>query len=303
MTTIMTPTWAIDGVTFNVADADVEWIIHEDEGWDNPPELKDSLSSRMIGAGSYDSVAYPGTRLIVLDGLLRGSSRTIVEKALRKLALVGGSGLATPLVRTDEELALQCMVKRAARPSTRRLSPTDVLFQLSLVAPDPRKYSAELHSTPAVGLGTPPTGGVLWDGPAGGTGLQWGGPAGGTGVIWQGAAGTPGIVTVTNAGNEPAPLQFAITDSAEAIPNPGIQNLSTGEVIAYSGVLPMGSLLEIDADPEAASVLVDGSNRGPSLSRAEFFTVPPETSIQILFTSTAPAPGASLVVRWRDTYI
>lgn len=300
MTIIMLPTWNVDGLTFNTSDGDVEWIVHNDEGWDNPPELRDSLTPRVVGHGSYESDSYLGPKLIVLDGLLRGSSRTAVERALRQLALVGGGLVSTPLVVAGYDLELTCNVKRAARPSTRRVSTTDVLWQLSLLAPDPRKYSTA-YQVLTTGIATDAPGGVLWNGPAGSTGTPWNGPAGVTGVVWQSGSGTTGTVTLTNQGTASASIQFVITDTVESVVTPSIVDTSTGRTITYGGTITAGTSLAIDTG--AGSVLLDGANRGPLLTRDEWFSIPPLSSIQVLFSSPSPAPNAQLLARWRDAYL
>lgn len=300
MTTIMLPTWNVDGLTLNTSDGDVQWIVYNDEGWDNPPGLKDSFTPRAVGHGSYESDAYLEPRLIVLDGLLQGSSRTAVEQALRQLALVGGGPLSTPLTVAGYDLELTCQVKRAARPSTRRVTTTDVLWQISLLAPDPRKYSTTV-SVLSTGIATDALGGVLWNGPAGSTGTPWNGPAGSTGVEWQSGSGTTGTVILTNLGTADAPIQFTITDTVEAVVTPSIVDTSTGRTITYGGTVSAGTSLAIDTG--AGSVLLDGTNRGPLLTRDEWFSIPPESTIEVLFSSPSPAPNAQLLARWRDAYL
>lgn len=300
MSVIMLPTWDLDGLTLNTSDPDgVEWIVEQDEGWDSAPAPRLSMMDRVTGHGSYDNDAFLEPRTIVLNGYLIAPTRTAADGAVRRLAAVGTSGARSVLTVTEPDRTLTSQVRLARRTEVSRRSSTCVAFQLSLIAADPRKYATDLHQL-TTGAASPAPGGVLWGGPAGTTGIQWNGPAETTGVVWQSGSGATGILSLINAGSMPAPLEFVITDYAGDITDPTITDLSTGRVISYRGIVPAGASLVIDT--ETGSVLLNGSNRGPLLSRDEWFSIPAYSQIEIEFSATNSS-SASLLARWRDTYI
>lgn len=299
MSVIMLPTWELGEITLNTANTDgVEWIVDKDEGWDTAPGPRLSMTDRPAGNGAYDGRSWLEPRTVVLSGRLLAPTRMLIEEALRTLAGLGTDGNRFALTVTEPDRILTSEVRLAARTGVVRQSTTAVAFQVSLIAPDPRKWGTVREVV--TGLASAATGGVQWNGPVGGTGVQWRGPTGVTGVAWQSGAGASGIATATNAGNTDAPVTLIITAGGAALVNPTVTDITGSRVIAYGGTVPAGSTLVIDTD--TMSTLLDGANRGPLLTRADPITVPQQSSTQLLFTASSGAT-ASLLARVRDTYI
>lgn len=299
MSVIMLPTWNLEGITLNAVDDDgVEWIVDKDEGWDTAPGPRLSMTDKPAGDGSYDGRSWLEPRTVVLSGRIIAPTRTLIDQALRTLAGIGIDGGRSTLTVTEPDRTLTAEVRLATRTDVQRRTTTSAVFQLSLIAPDPRKYGADRDVT--TGLATAASGGVLWNGTAGATGVEWNGPAGATGVRWQSGSGTSGIVTVTNDGNTVAPLTLTFTAGSSGLVDPAVTDVAGNAVISYGGTIPAGSTLVIDTD--SMSVLLDGANRGPLLTRADPITVPRQGSAQLLFTATS-GPTASLLARVRDTYV
>lgn len=300
MTVIMLPTWNLAGITFNTIDADgVEWIVDKDEGWDAAPGPRLSMADKAVGHGSYDGQSWLEPRTIVLSGRIIAPTRSLIDGALRRIAAIGGDGARSVLTVAEPDVTLTAEVRLAVRTDVLRQSTTLVAFQLSLVAPDPRKYGTVHESS--TGLASAAPGGVPWNGTTGTTGVEWNGPTGTTGVQWQSGVGVTGIVTAVNNGNFEASVELVITAGAESISNPTVTDVTTQQVISYGGTIPVGSTLIIDTGP--GSVLLDGADRGALLSRADWLTVPRQSARQFLFTSSSTSPTASLMVRSQDTYI
>lgn len=301
MTVITKPTWNVDGWTGNTVDANgIDWFC-ESEGWFGPVGVRVFDIDRPTGHGTYSSDSLKTPRVITLTGLCTAPSHEDIFAAMDKFNALLADGKLHELVVEEPTRTLTAMVKLGSNPQLQPRNPRQFDWQLVLVAPDPRKSSSTEHEVPT-SMGVPPGGGVMWDGPSGSTGLVWNNSAGGSGVIWQTDSGIPGIITVTNSGTADAPLSF-IFSGATSLPNPGLRNVQTGQRIVYNGTITTGNVLTISSSTEGGSVSLDGTNMGPALSQADWFSIPKGSSIDIEFTSSGYDPAASMAVRWRDTYI
>lgn len=160
MSVIMLPTWGLEDIVFNTVEDDgTEWIVHEDEGWDNASGPRLAMVEKTVGHGAYDSRSYMEPRTIVLTGCINAPDRAASDRALRRLAALGSKGDKTTLTVTEPDGVLTSSVRLAKRTETRRLSTTAVEFQLSLIAPDPVKHGAERSASTSL--------------PLPGTGLDW----------------------------------------------------------------------------------------------------------------------------------
>lgn len=80
----------------------------------------------------------------------------------------------------------------------------------------------------------------------------------------------------------PLPAGFTLTD------------VGTGRAVSWSGSLSDGEVVVVDFSPAERSVLLSGSDRTHLLSRAQWWEVPPGSSVQAAFT----APSGSGTVSW-----
>lgn len=297
--TIVKPVWTVDGWTGNaVDDAGVTWFVRRDSGWFGPVGVRTSSTDRPAGDGTYTGRNLRASRVVVLEGFFQAPTTQTADDALDRFNSLLGDGELYELSVEENHRTLTAAVRLGDGTNIERVSPRRCEFQLSLIAPDPRKYGADRDVT--TGLATAASGGVLWNGTAGATGVEWNGPAGATGVRWQSGSGTSGIVTVTNDGNTVAPVVLTFTAGSSGLVDPAVTDVAGNAVISYGGTIPAGSTLVIDTD--SMSVLLDGANRGPLLTRADPITVPRQGSAQLLFTATS-GPTASLLARVRDTYV
>lgn len=298
-TTIVKPTWSVDGWTGNtIDDSGTHWFARRDAGWFGPVGVRASSSDRPAGDGSYTGTNRRASRVITLEGFCQSLTTQLADDALHQFNALLADGELHQLVVEDNHRVLTALVRLADGTNIERITPRRSDWQLVLVAPDPRKYGSATR-TSNTGLATAAPGGVPWNGAAG-LGLPWNGTAGNTGVAWQSGVGSSGVVTATNAGNAAAPVTLIITAAAESVVNPRIVDIASQKVVAYTGTVPAGSVLVIDTD--TGTVLLDGANRGP-LARVDPITVPRHGQAALEFTAASPAPSASLQVQVRDTYI
>jgi hypothetical protein len=297
MPTSLDTTYAVGNLTFGVfpfVDSDgVEWQGDAVDGWYEAPGEKLQQANRPVAHGVYDSVSYVDMRVITLEGAVIAPTRALADLATDKFAALLTNGALQTLTVTEPSWTRQCAVKRATRPDVKRVSSLEWMYQLQLVAPDPRKFSADLKVT-STGLASDAPGGIQWNGSAGTTGIQWGGPTGTTGMVWQSASGSMGILTLTNAWSADAPITFSISGPAT---NPRLTNVQTQQVIQWGGIIATGQTLTIDTG--SGAVRLDGQNRKAQLTRAEFFPIAPYQTISVLFQADTTTNSLA-TAQWRD---
>lgn len=291
--------WTIDGATFGTTDADdCYWVVDAVTGWESGATPRSARTAKPAASGSYRAPNWRNEKVYVLAGYVDVPDVIAALRVGDQLrALCGNEQLLYPLRHTDSRSGEDRMafVELDDEPLVRvryDRSPLQVDFSLQFAAPDPQRYSAILN-TASTRLARDAPGGIQWGGPTGTTGVQWGGPAGTTGVVWQSGSGENGVFVLTNDGTGYAPITFSIHGP---VTNPIIERTDTGETIEWTGTVPDGSVLEIDTG--TGSVTLNGGNQKPNLARADFFTIPPRSSIDVAFRAPAPSPDAELVAVW-----
>jgi hypothetical protein len=294
-------TWQLDALLFGSTVDGAEYVVNEVTGWSSSAAPRTARIPRPAAHGSYRSPNWKGDKIVTLAGYVAVDDKVMALAVERRLErLCGDPQVLYSLRHVDslsgEDLTLWVELDAAILINTRfDLSPLQVDFSLQLAASDPRKYTSTA-STASTGLATPADGGVAWDGTAGGTGTEWNGPAGTTGLEYQTTGGTLGTVDLVNAGTESTSVKFTITGN---VANPLVRNLTTGEVIAYGGTLVAADVLVIDTGTGA--VTLNGANRRPQLTRADFFQLPPGTT-RIQFEGTAVSGSPQLFAEWYSAY-
>lgn len=290
------PAWTVDGWSGNYVDDDgVDWVVHQDQGWFEPVEERLFDSDKPADHGTYSAPNLDSSRVITLTGYAKAPDLITADRARNRFSALCKRGHLFQLLVEEPVVDKTAQVKRAGG-NVRNTRPHQFDFQLILVAPDPRKYSAVLHSK-STRLAQDAPGGIQWNGAAGSTGVQWGGPAGTTGLVYQTGAGETGVMQLTNAGTADTPIAFTITGP---VTNPIIVRTDTGQTIRWNGTVPTGSILQIDTGTGA--VLLNSGNQRPLLTRADFFTIPAQSVIDVAFQAPAPSPTAELTAVWADAW-
>lgn len=300
-TLIVRPAWTVDGWSGNyVDDNGVVWFVSEDAGWFEAVEERVFSTEKPADDGVYSSPNLDAARVITLTGCCKAPNIVAADRARNQFNALLKRGHLFPLLVQEPVVDKTAMVKRAGGHAVPKTS-TEFDFQLIMTAPDARKYSSTLK-TKSTSLAQDAPGGIQWDGPAGGTGIRWNGPAGTTGIAYQTGVGQNGVFQLTNDGTAEAPITFTIAGPVDV---PSIIRTDTGDTITWNGTVPTGSVLEINTG--TGSVLLNGGNQRPGLTRADFFTIPggngvTPSSIDVLFQSPAPSPTAQLTAVWADAW-
>lgn len=274
--------------------AGLTWWHRSLSGWRDGVPMRTSFVDRPTGPGSYDGPAYPGKRVVVLNGSCRAADHTARLRAQRALAGLGADGSMLSLKVTDELGECEAMVRRSDKPTITMTGANWLDYSLQFTAPEPRLLESVARQV-STQMAQSGAGGVAWNGPTGGTGTQWNGPAGGAGLSW-GAPVSTGVVELDNtSGTAPADVIATITGPAQ---NPSI---STGtNWISYNGVLAANDVLVINTG--SGSVQLNGVNRRSYLTRAQWFQIPAGQTLDLRFSAEVQNAQASLTASWRVSY-
>lgn len=299
-------TWTLDGVSFNSGqDANgFAFLILKSTGWKGSAPRRPDLTDRPDAPGSFRGPNYTGSRVVELEGIAMCPSADTRDALADKLeGLCSGANPLYSLVRNERARSLRLGVEIQGRIAVTELPDGCALaFNIQLVASDPRKFSTTVK-TAQTNIAQPPLDGVLWNGTTPGTtGTEWNGPSSPiTGVVWQASAGVSGLLTLDNAGNANTPVLFRIDGpSSGTLAQPTIVNTNTGDVLAYSGTLIPGDVLLIDTG--TGNVTLNGNSGAGQMSRADFFEIPPHSSIVVQFSGALPAATALLTATWSDAF-
>lgn len=288
-------TWHIDGLDFNIGDDSYGnlYEIQRERGWAGTGIVAPARTPRVARHGSYRSPVYRPGRLIELTGWVHcptWEGRQAAE--FRLAALCQDPDTLYPLTRSDHGFELVSYVELDTEIDPIIRDGGRVLdFTLQLASSDYRKFAATA-STWSTGLAQPATGGILWNGTAGTTGLGYT-----PGIVYQNAPSVTGTVHVTNDGTAPADVIILINGPCVG------PTITAGErVIQWPNTISLGSTLVIDTG--APSVTVNGANRGTELTRSDWFQVPAQGGLDITFTAIDPANsvGATMTVQVFDSY-
>lgn len=272
----------------------VTWWHRSITGWRDGPPMRTTFVDRPTAAGAYDGPAYPGKRVIVLNGSAQARDHTARLRAMRMLAGLGADGSMLSLRVADELGEAEAMVRRSDKPTVTMTSSAWLDYSLQFTAPEPRLLDVATR-TASTQMAQSGAGGVQWNGPTGGSGTRWNGPSGGAGVSW-GAPVSTGVVRLDNSDGT-APADVIVTITGPAL-NPSISTSTSW--ITYNGALSATDVLVINTG--SGAVQLNGVNRRSYLTRANWFQIPAGGGIDVRFTAEIQNSTASMTASWRVSY-
>lgn len=267
-----------------VDDTWTQWRLTSVSGWDSAG-LEEGAENKTGADGAWDTANYFGSRIVELGGLIVAPDSATREVARARLEQ------ATPprrliTLRFEETTPKQVVCRRSGRLLMDDLTDTTTQFSLSLLAPDPRKYGADLVQ--AVMSIAPPGGGLA---------PPWTPP-----VLLPARAGAADTVTVTNAGTYETPPLIRFDGPGADLQ---ILNLTTGTSLAFDLELGAGDFLLIDADAGAA--LLGGTTpRAPlpgSTVISKFFIAPGANQLHFAGTATDAQLVATATVQFSPAWM
>lgn len=279
---------SIDGVSLTQPD---DLTVSKVEGWYDSPAMRSAYTARPAGSGSFFAPAFQDARTLTVTGRVAAIDRASLLQRMRQINGLCLDPRSLFEFRVDDTLGtLTTQVQRSSDVAWSELNEVTQDYQVTFTAPDPRKLVLDPSSVVTL-MAQPGAGGVVWNGPIGGTGTRWNGVAGITGVEYSQPTDT-GTITLDNlSGNASADVLLTIQGP---ILNPRVS--TAFGVIQYMGDLAANDKLVINTG--TGSVLLNESNRRSLLSRADFFQIPPASVLNVMFSGDLENNTALLTALW-----
>jgi hypothetical protein len=216
---IINPSAGLD-IEFGTVDSNgTAWLWQKLDGWDSAPVQGAGVIAR---AGDHGAVAAPqwfAARTLTLTCSAAAQTQALrdVARAQLQQAVPVGSAGEMAVLRYDEPVPKQCLVRRSGQVPEKCPTLADVTFTVGLVAPDMRKYGT-VQKTLLI-TAPPPVAGEFT--------VPFSVP------FSLAAAPPPAVSSCTNNGNFGSPPVVVITGPCTG---PALANLSTGQTVSWSQV-------------------------------------------------------------------
>lgn len=281
------PLYDLDGWQGNVSDDfGVDWIITAEDGWSSAPDAQVTLGARPSGDGADDAPTYEAARLITLTGTAIAPNWYEQNRAKERLNPVAyrDRGLYT-LTVTENHLTRMALVRRTGTQKVTDVPGNAFDFSLSLVAPDPRKWSVD-ETTGSVNMPNIVV-------PVGRTyprsyPLRY--PAGGQ---------TSPTVIASNIGNRDS---TAVVSFTGGVNQPGVVNAETGATVQFDISLSATDYLEVDLGNQTALLNGTASRRSSLMSGSTWFALPPGDTRLRMIGAPDGTGAPSMYVRYRSAW-
>lgn len=207
------------------------WLWQQIKGWDSPPVQGTGVIARAGDHGGWPSPQWYAPRPLTLTCTASARTQALrdVARAQLQQAVPVGSAGELAVLRYDEPVPKQCLVRRSGQVTETYPTLADVTFTVGMVAPDPRKYGTVQHQ---LLIGTAPSG------VGGGLVVPF------TIPFTLNPAAPPGEAVCVNAGTFGSPPVAVITGP---VTGPTLANLTTGQTVSWSGVtLSAGQTMTVD---------------------------------------------------------
>lgn len=264
----------------------VRWELEPVEGWDDPTDTTGSVEQRANDHGGWLTPSYDTPRIITLKGTLRGFTWAEQSVAIKSLfAALPRHELVDLIVATPGEAPLTAKVRQQGKPLMDRAGVVSP-FSISLVAPDPRRYSI---GTTTASTGLPVTsGGFVVDDS---TTI--------TNAFVTADSSTSGVITVTNAGNLATPWTATLQGPVPAGSSVTLRSGGlSSKVLRIPQEIAVGRTLVLDSDSRSA--LLDGSE--PRVVTGTWFNLEPGVN-EIAFAAPSYDSGALFSVAFRSAWL
>lgn len=286
----MATTVTIDGLTFNSEPGDGEqWKLMDLEGWYSSPTVTAQISDAPLQDGAFGPArTYRGSKALSLVGVTYGQGAAgAIQNAWQAIAAISTTGQAMDLEVTDELDTKRMTVWLSGAPQVQPFAPGRAMFQVPLVAADPRKYGTTKSAfIQAGGFGTD------------GLHFPMGDPT--TGPLNFGTFTPSGIVYAENDGTATTYPTFTVSGSLSSA---GFSIISEGSTITYVAAVAQGATVTLSPFAGGRAVASDGSDVTPYLTRIEWPTLAPGQRRAFQFTALGSAGSTSgLTVTVSDAY-
>lgn len=274
LTPVSIPLGAVDG-------NGIAWLANKLDGWEGPDVQGGGVIPRSGDHGALPAPQYYAARNLTLT--LTASAPTEALRDLARALLNQAVPVSDLAVLTwNEPVPKQVSVRRSGQITATYPTLADVQFTIGLVAPDPRKYGAQLKDTGSVNAS-----------PYTGIGITF--PV--TFPITFPAQPPSGSVQITNTGTFETRPVITISGPVTA---PSLTNATTGQTVSWSA-LSLGPTDVLVADFSARQALLNGVYRTADLG-SSWWVLPPGVACAVELGGN-PGSGASIQAVWQPAWI
>lgn len=271
-------------IRFGLVDSyGVEWYVEDLTGWDDTPDTVGVVTPKPDDMGVFLGQQTYGPRVMTLAGWIIAPDMTERDAARQRLTRAAPVNALTTVVVTDEPaptvLARQCRARLSGQIKMARVTECAYQIQVTLLAPDPRKYAAE-PTVVEIGLPTFSGGGVV--------------PPFTLPFTLPERVST-GNAVATNQGDLDAPWTARIFGP---ITTPGLRNATTNQFFGVDIELGASDFLDIDSRDQTV-VLNGAASRAALVTRgSSWWTLPPASTSEVRLTTSVLPSGATPLCRF-----
>lgn len=260
----------VGAVTFGRCDSHgCEWHVANLTGWDDTPDTVSTASQNVGDHGVTLGPQVYGPRKLTLDGWIVGRTMADRSAALQRLHRSAAINAFTVVAVTDPDdpPARYVTARLDGAIKSARMGVNCYAVQIPLIAPDPRKYGLN-----------PDAFDITLPSYAGGVDLPSDLP------LALPVRTSGGSVVVTNVGDMDGPWTARITGPA---PAPTITAVDLSRWITVDLDLGAGETLDLDSRTRTAILNGTASRSGLIMRGSTWFTLPPQTPVEVAFTCEA----------------
>lgn len=293
---IILPSAGLD-IEFGKVDSNgTAWLWQKLTGWDGPPVQGAGVIPRSGDHGAWPSPQWFAARTMTLTCSAAAQTQALrdVARAQLQQAVPVGSDGNLAILRYDEPVPKQCLVRRSGQLPENCPTLVDVGFTIGLVAPDMRKYGTQQKTLP---IAAPP-------------------PVAGTftvpfSVPFSLAASPPPAVSgCVNDGNFGSPPVVVISGPCTG---PALTNATTGQTVSWSDLtLTADQTMTVDFlncqgwvgavnFPGLPGLPPGGGSYQPADVASAWWTLQPGPNT-VAFTAASTGTGASAVFYFFDAW-
>lgn len=270
-----------------------DYLLTDLTGWEDWTGVRQTVD-RPNQHGVYAAPVFVREKQIVATGYCRtpGERDQLFSALGASMSLPAAGGTEQPITISNAGRTLTAQAALSAfdpMSDVRNLWGRDVFgWKIAWLQSDPRRYGPAQSASTGLAL---PAGGLEYDLFTDGTTD--------TGFLEFGPYSTSGQVQVSNPGTTDAAPLFQITGPLD---NCQISRPDTNQTLDFTGSVPAGSVLTIDA--ATATVLLDGAaDRSSLLSPRQWWDVPPGQTVTVNFATRGALTTAQLTVTVEGTYL
>lgn len=272
------PIRTLNGLVLHGTESDtgVTWSVQgpASSDWWGSPGSTAGVTQRPRGHGGWSGDGYLRPKHPTIEGIVTAPTPSALDGAIDRL--IASASLNEGVLSVDEGARTRwARVKREDDVLITRVHPTLARWSVQLIAPDPRKFGAELWDSTALPSTT------------GGLTIPF------TIPFTIDAATVTGQVSLANPGNIAGPVRLRIDGP---VTGPVVTHVNSGRALVFSSSIVLGAGEWIDVDMERREVLANGqsSRNGWVTSRGWSQFEPGDNTWS--FTAAAYHPGSMLTV-------